>query len=188
MSLDRPIDEQDEILTLTRRTVYKNKWMTVKENTVQRRSGEQGIYGVVEKPDFVVVVPVEDGHIHLVEQYRYPVGLRCWELPQGSWECSPKADPVRVAAGELREETGLSAGRIEHVGHLFLANGYSNQGYHVYFATNFTQGATELDAEEEGLVSCAFSLSAFEQMLTEGTIKDATSLAAFSLAKLKGFV
>lgn len=177
-----------EIKTLESRVVYQNKWMTVRENRVERKSGATGIYGVVDKPDFVVVIPVEQGRIHLVQQYRYPVGLRCWELPQGSWEDSPQANPEQVAAGELREETGLVAGALEYVGHLFLANGYSNQGYHIYFATQLVQSSTDLDVEEEGLVSKSFSFDEFEQMLLAGEIKDATTLAAVSLAKLKSFM
>jgi len=49
-----------------------------------RRDGSEGIYGIVEKPDFVVIVPLEnDSRIHLVQQYRYPVRARYWEFPQG---------------------------------------------------------------------------------------------------------
>ena len=55
--------------------------MRVREDTIRRRDGSTGIYGVVAKPDFVVIVPVEDdGRVHLVEQYRYPVKGRYWEL------------------------------------------------------------------------------------------------------------
>ena len=44
---------------------------------------------------FVVIVPVEDdGRVHLVEQYRYPVKGRYWEFPQGSWEREPGVDPT----------------------------------------------------------------------------------------------
>ena len=70
-----------------------------------------------------------------MEQYRYPVKGRYWELPQGSWEQKPGADPMEKARGELREETGLDAAKMTYVGHLFEACGYSNQGYHIFLAT-----------------------------------------------------
>jgi ADP-ribose pyrophosphatase len=118
--------------TLGTRVVYENRWMRVREGAIRRRDGSEGIYGVVEKPDFVVIVPLEDdGRIHLVQQYRYPVGARYWEFPQGAWEAKPRADPAEVARGELREETGLVAAKMVQAGHLFEAYGYSNQGYHV---------------------------------------------------------
>src|SRR5215831_20761418 len=122
-------DESVNIETTSTRLVYENRWMRVREDTIRRRDGSIGIYGVVEKPDFVVIVPLEDdGRVHLVEQYRYPVKGRYWELPQGSWEQAPRAEPLEMARGELREETGLEAARMIYAGHLFEACGYSNQG------------------------------------------------------------
>jgi 8-oxo-dGTP pyrophosphatase MutT (NUDIX family) len=82
--------------------------MRVREDAICR--GSEGIYGIVEKPDSVVIVPVEDdGRINLVQQYRYPIGARYWEFPQGAWEQTPGADPDDVARGELQEKTGLNA-------------------------------------------------------------------------------
>jgi len=81
-----------EIETLESRVVYQNKWMSVREDKIRRASGVEGIFGVVDKADFVVILPIQDGYIHLVEQYRYPVEGRFWELPQGSWEENPDAD------------------------------------------------------------------------------------------------
>lgn len=177
-----------EIKTLASKTVYQNKWMRVREDKIRRASGAEGIFGVVEKPDFVVIIPISDGYIHLVEQYRYPVQGRYWELPQGSWEDNPDADHALIAAGELREETGLQAGQMQYLGHQYLAYGYSNQGYHIYLASDLQQQERALDQEEEGLISRPFTLMQFEQMIISGVIKDATSTNAYNLARLKGFI
>lgn len=177
-----------EIKTLATTTVYENKWMRVREDKIQRPSGAEGIFGVVEKPDFVVIIPISNGRIHLVEQYRYPVQARYWELPQGSWEDNPNADPAVIAAGELREETGLIAGQMHYVGHQYLAYGYSNQGYHIYLATELQQQQNSLDHEEEGLIAKPFAIKQFEEMIISGIIKDATSVNAYNLARLKGFI
>ena len=149
-----------EIETTGTRIVYENRWMRVREDTIRRQDGSAGVYGIVEKPDFVVVAPVEDdGRLHLVEQYRYPVKGRYWELPQGSWEETPGADPLEVARGELREETGLVAARIVYVGHLFEAYGYSNQGYHIFLASGLRRSDAAPEPEEQGLVARDFSMS-----------------------------
>lgn len=177
-----------EIKALSSIVVYKNKWMSVREDKVLRTSGSEGIFGVVDKPDFVVILPVQDGYIHLVEQYRYPVEQRFWELPQGSWESNPDADHFLLAKGELEEEAGLIANKMEYIGHQYLAYGYSSQGYHIYFATELTATSNKLDAEEEGLISKKFSLAEFETMILEGTIKDATTVNAYGIAKLKGLI
>jgi ADP-ribose pyrophosphatase len=162
--------------------------MSVREDKIRRLSGSEGIFGAVHKPDFAVILPVQGRWIHLVEQCRYPVEGRYWELPQGSWENSPSADHASLAAGELKEETGLIAGRMEYVGHQFLACGYSSQGYHIYLASELAGTSKNLDEEEEGLVSKRFSLEEFESMIIAGSIKDATTVNAYGLAKLKGLL
>jgi ADP-ribose pyrophosphatase len=175
-----------DIRTLDTRIVYENRWMRLREDAIRRPDGSDGIYSVVEKPDFVVIIPMEaDGRVHLVQQYRYPVGARYWEFPQGSWEQTPKADPSEVACGELREETGLQATCMVHAGHLFTVYGFSSQGYHVYLATGLQSGDADLDHEEQDLVSRAFPLAEIEQMIRDGEIKDATTVAAFGLLRLK---
>lgn len=174
-----------EIETLERKLVYSNRWMTVCEDKVLRLSGQEGIYGVVHKPDFAVIAAVQGDYIYLVEQYRYPVAGRYWELPQGSWEKSD-ISPLALATAELREETGLVACSMEHLGHLFLAYGYSDQGYDVFYATDLRQSSSDTDPEEEGLVAQKFSIAEVEQMIVDGRIKDATTVAALGLLKLKG--
>ena len=50
-----------EIKLLNSRIVYQNRWMKVREDQIKRRSGAEGIYGVVDKPHFVVIVLYENG-------------------------------------------------------------------------------------------------------------------------------
>lgn len=175
-----------DIETLGSRIVYENQWMRVREDSIRRRDGSKGIYGVVEKPDFAVIVPVaDDGRLHLVEQFRYPVGARYWELPQGAWEETPVADPLAVARGELREETGLESDEIVHAGHLFQGYGYSTQGYHIFVARRLTQGPAERPTEEQDLVTATFALPEVEAMIGSGEIRDATTVATLGLLRLK---
>jgi 8-oxo-dGTP pyrophosphatase MutT (NUDIX family) len=178
------------IRTLGSRVVYENRWMRVREDAIERPGGAQGIYGVVEKPDFVAIAAVDRPHglIHLVEQYRYPVAGRYWELPQGSWETRPDVPPDDVARAELSEETGIVARKMTRVGDLFLAYGYSSQRYHVFLAEDLEQGATSLEAEEADLVSRAFPLAEVDAMVANGTIRDATTVAALGLIRLKGLL
>src|ERR1700730_3746859 len=141
-------DESVNIETTSPRLVYENRWMRVREDTIRRRDGSNGIYGVVEKPDFVVIIPVEDeGRLYVVEQFLYPVKGRYWEFPQCSWEQIEGADPLEMARGELREETGLDAAEMTYVGHLFEACGYSNQGFHILLDTRLRHSHDRRDAE-----------------------------------------
>ena len=70
---------------ISSREVYRNPWMSVREDQVVREDGSSGTYGVVDKPDFALVIPQDQDGFWLVEQFRYPVGRRAWEFPQGSW-------------------------------------------------------------------------------------------------------
>ena len=177
-----------DIVATASRLVYENRWMRVREDAIVQADGSPGLYGIVEKNDFVVVAAVEDGRIHLVEQYRYPVRGRYWELPQGSWDHAPDADPVEVARGELREETGLAAAELVHAGYLFQSYGYSTQGYHVFLARGLTQGAPAREATEQDMISRSFPLDEVLRMMADGTIKDSATVAALGLLRLKGML
>ncbi|MFI0163484.1 NUDIX domain-containing protein [Streptomyces sp. NPDC017095] len=175
------VRDEPELTATGSTVVYENRWMSVREDTTVRADGTPGLYGVVHKPDFAVVVPYADDGFHLVEQYRYPVEGRYWEFPQGSWEDRPDADPLELARGELAEETGLTAATMTPIGHLYAAYGYSDQGFHVVLATDLTQGEPRLEPEEAGLVSRWFPEDEVWRMVAEGRVKDASTLAALAL-------
>ncbi|MFC3123657.1 NUDIX domain-containing protein [Pseudoroseomonas globiformis] len=175
----------EDIATLTSRIAYENRWLRLREDTIRRRDGSEGLYGVVEREDFVVVAPVQDGRVTLVEQYRYPVRTRMWELPMGMWEERPGTDPATLAAAELREETGLTAGQMVYGGEIFQGAGYCTQRGHVFLATELSAGAAQPEASEQDLISRSFSFEELEAMIRDGVLKDAMSLAALQLLRVK---
>lgn len=70
MSQGTTTGSEPEITTLESREVYANRWMRLREDRIRRADGQEGIYSVVEKPDFAVIAAVQNGQIYLVEQYR----------------------------------------------------------------------------------------------------------------------
>lgn len=173
------------ITRLARRTVYQNRWMTVQEDEVRFPNGATGLYGVVEKPDFVAIVALDGaGCLHLVSQFRYPVGQRIWELPMGVSHGTPEGQ----ARAELREETGLTAGTLRHVGHLFQAPGFSAQGFDVFLATDLTAGEPALEATESDLTSRAVPWPEVQRMIAGGEIRDAATIAVLGLMVMKGLL
>lgn len=173
---------------LTSTVVYQNKWLTVKEDTVVRPSGAEGIFGVVEKPDFAVIVPIVDGSLVLVEQYRYPLGRYSLELPQGACEAKPNMSPEALARQELQEETGYVATQMLHIGKQALAVGFCDQWYNIYVARDLEQQQQNLDPEEEGLRVRHLPISDVDAHIASGKIIDATSTTAYCLAKFKGLL
>jgi ADP-ribose pyrophosphatase len=171
------------IRTLSTREVYRNNWLRVREDEIERSNGTRGIYGVVDKDDCAVILPIEGDTIYLVEQYRYTIGKRCLELPQGGWETSG-VDPEELARGELREETGLLAASMTYLGGIWIAYGFAKQRQHVYLATGLTHSARDPDPEEHDLVVRTATIAGLEQMLLDGTIEDCCTLAAWGLYRV----
>jgi ADP-ribose diphosphatase len=167
------------IRQLTSRVVYRNPWMTVREDEIERDHGVRGIYGVVEKYDSAIILPIDDHEVYLVEQYRYPIGANSLEFPQGSLE-KDGLDPADIAGEELQAETGLIAGNLEYLGEIYIACGYANQKTHAFLATGLVQGARRPDAEEHDLAVRKLKLAQLEGLIRDNTIKDAQTLAAWA--------
>jgi 8-oxo-dGDP phosphatase len=93
---------------ISSRIVYHNPWMQLREDMIQRPDGSQGIYSYVDKPDFALIIPVERGGFHLVNQYRYPVSHRSWEFPQGTLPDRQDGDPTELAQAGARRRNWLT--------------------------------------------------------------------------------
>lgn len=132
-----------------------------------------------------MVLPLDGEHVYLIEQLRYPVGRRFLEFPGGAWELRTAVDPVELARGELQEETGLMARRMEFLGRLFYAYGITGQAFDVFRATELTQGTARPEKEEQDLVVKRVSVVEMEKMMRDGVIQDAASLAAWALHRMK---
>ncbi|SDR17616.1 NUDIX domain-containing protein [Thermostaphylospora chromogena] len=169
--------------TLASTVVYRNPWMTVREDRVERPDGSRGIYGVVDKPDFALIIPAEDDGFHLVQEYRYPVGRRTWSFPQGG--VAGVDDPREMAAVELAEETGLRAAVWEHLGRVDSSHGTSSQGCHVFLATGLTRGEARREHTEQDMVHEWVPRAGFEGMIRRGEVTDDASLAAYLLLLLR---
>ena len=167
------------------RLVYENRWMRLHEDRTESADGRAGLYAWVEKPPAAVILPVDGDGVWLVEQFRHPPRARFWELPQGAWEAAPAAAPEELARGELAEETGLRAERLERLGRLFFAYGMSDQFFDVWLARDLVPGPQRLEETEHGLRTARFDLADVEAMMRDGRIADAASVAAFGLWGLR---
>jgi len=173
-------DHVPSITTLSTREVYRNRWMRVREDEILRSNGQRGIYGVVEKDDCATILPLDQGRVWLVEQFRYAIQERALELPQGGWEMEVD-DPEELARGELREEIGMNAAQMIPLGTTWIAYGYARQLQHVYLATGLTPTERDPDAEEHDMVVRTVPVADFEQMMLTGVIRDTCTIAAWGL-------
>ena len=154
--------------------------MRLREDEILRSNGKKGIYGVVEKDESAIIIPIEGDHIWLVEQYRYTIEEQAIELPQGGWETAIE-DHEELARGELKEETCLHAETMTHLGQLWIAYGFTRQKQHVYLATGLTHTEKDPDEEEHDIVLRNMPVAEFEQMMLEGKVRDGCTVAAWGL-------
>lgn len=163
------------------REVFANPWLRLREDEIEYADGTRGHFAVVEKTDFALVIPYADEGFWLVQQYRYPVGSREWEFPQGGWPAGHGGTAEQLAAAELAEETGLRSSRLEHLGRLFTANGYSGQAYDVYLATGLVVGEPDREHTEADMIHAWVAEDELRAMIRRGEIRDAHSVAALTL-------
>jgi ADP-ribose pyrophosphatase len=184
VSQSQPEDlTKPSITTVASREVYRNHWMRVREDDILRSNGKPGIYGVVEKDDAAIIVPIDKGRVWLVEQYRYTIRERAIELPQGGWEMEIDT-PEELARGELKEELGLHADSMTYLGYLWIAYGFTHQKHHVFVATGLTPTEKDPDPEEHDLVVLSMPVEEFEAKMLDGTVRDNCTLAAWGMYKL----
>ncbi|MDE1162963.1 MAG: NUDIX hydrolase [Acidobacteriaceae bacterium] len=175
------------IKTISSREVYRNAWCSMREDIIERPDGTRGIYGVMDKHHACIVVPIEHtdagNFVWLVRQYRYTVGESFYELPQGGWE-SDDIVPEELARGELREETGMSAETMTHLGDNWIAYGAMRQLHSVYLAEGLVAGDTDRDVEEFDMTVHRVAVSDFEAMMLDGRVMDNCTLAAWCMYRL----
>lgn len=171
--------------TTSTREIYANPWMTLREDTFRRPDGADGLYGVVDKPDYALVIALDGDQLALVEQYRYPLGLRRWEFPQGTAPDRASMPPEALAVRELREETGLRAGRLTYLGLLDVAPGLSSQRGRAYLAEDLTAGEPEREETEADMRLAWMTRNEFERRVRAGEITDAQSIAAYAFLLLR---
>ena len=123
----------------SRTTAYRNPWIEVHHDEVDRPDGSPGIYGVVhfENAAVGVVAVDDDGRILLVGQHRYPLDEYSWEIPEGG--AAPEA-MLEGARRELREETGYEAETWRQLCRLSLSNSVTDERGALYLATGLRAG------------------------------------------------
>ena len=128
--------------TLTSREVYRNRWLSLREDQIALPDGRRGIYGVVSCGRCVGVLPFLDpSTVLMVKQYRYVAKRVTWEMPTGAVHDGETVE--QAAQRELGEEIGYRAGRLtwlstyhpsksvmDETAHLFLGEDLSRMQLH----------------------------------------------------------
>jgi ADP-ribose pyrophosphatase len=157
--------------------VYRGRIINVRRDEVAFPDGTASVREIVEHRGAVAVAAVDDErNVYMVRQFRYAFGEELWEIPAGKLE-EGEDDQREAAIRELREETGLTAGRVEFLGVIYPSVGYVTEKIHLYLATELRAGEQSLDPDEY-LTVTKIPLDELRRMVRGGEIKDAKTICA----------
>jgi ADP-ribose pyrophosphatase len=166
---------------LASETLLQGRAFKIRRDTLKTPDGRETKFEIIEHGGSVILIPMdEEGNVLFVRQYRHAAGRDLLELPAGTRDGEEPFE--ECAAREIREETGMQAGRLEKVGEFYLAPGYSTEFMVVYLATDLSPNPLEAD-DDEFLVVEKMPVKLALHMAERGEMPDAKSLAALFLAK-----
>lgn len=172
--------------TLKSKVVFDNPWISVLEDHVINPGGGENQYGHVQfKNSAVAVVPLDtEGYTWIVGQDRYTLGEYSWEVPMGG---SPRGESeIEAAHRELKEETGLAAGRMRELMRVHVSNSITDEVGYLFLAEELTAGDTDLE-ETENITARRLPFEEALDMAISGGITDALScLALLRVARERG--
>ncbi len=162
--------------TIATRAVYVNPWIRVREDVAEMPDGRRTLYGVVETPPAIGVLPFLDADtVVLVGQYRYVARKFLWEIPSGS--AKPGESETDAAQRELAEEAGYRAGRLEKICTFDTSKSVLDETAHLYVATGLSAVEHESDATEFIEVG-TFRFDEAIQMVERSEIVDGMTVVA----------
>lgn len=156
---------------------FENDWFHIDAHDVIHPGGAPGTYGVIRIRRVAVgVLPIDDaGFVHLVGQWRFPLGRYSWEIPEGGAE--PGEDALACARRELAEETGLAAASLEKILEMDLSNSLTDERAVIFLATELSQGEAAPEPTEVLRRRRAPFLDVLARVV-DGRIRDSMSVAA----------
>lgn len=169
--------------TLKSKPVYDNPWISVTEYDVINPSGGKGIYGVVHFKNLAIGIVAldKDMNTYLVGQFRYPLNIYSWEIPEGGGELG--VHPLESAQRELLEETGLKAENWQTIQEMHLSNSVSDEHCILFLATGLSQHES-CPEDTEDLTVKKIPFEQVYQMVANGEITDSLTVAAILKTKL----
>lgn len=168
-------------MLISSETLLEGRAFRIKRDHLRTPDGRETQLEIVEHGGSVVMVPVDaDGNLLFVRQYRHAAGDVLLELPAGTRDGQEAYETC--AAREMREETGMAAGRLERVGEFFLAPGYSTEFMAVFVARDLSPDPLPSDADEFIEIERVPVAEAFRRA-ERGDLPDAKSLAALFMAR-----
>jgi len=160
------------------KVIFKGNVFSVKSGTVSLDNNAETTRDIIEHPGGVVVLPILDGKIILIRQFRISLNKEIYELPGGRLQ---RYDSIEDRAhSELKEETGYKANSLTNLISYYPVPGITNLKIHIFKATNLEFCGSDLEWDER-IDVVSLSRDDVNKMLSRGTIVDGSTLIALNL-------
>lgn len=127
----------------------------------------------------VAVLPVLDGDVLLVEQWREAAGEALLEVPAGLLEQGET--PEAAAARECAEETGYRPGTLRLLGRWWTSPGISDERVTAFVARDLSAVGRSPDGTEESLATVhRYTIDDALAAVVDGRIRDLKTVAILS--------
>jgi ADP-ribose pyrophosphatase len=164
---------------MTRQIVYTGSRIQVAVQSRQRPDGQTAKKEIVLHPGAVAILPLlDDAHLCLVRNFRFPLNETLWEIPAGTLETGEEV--FHAAQRELAEETGYRAASWEKLTAFYPSPGVLNEILHIYIARDLTPGTMRLELDEQ-MEPHTVALEQALAWVHDGTIRDAKTIIALLL-------
>lgn len=155
--------------------------MRIREDKVIAPTGSEGIYGVMESKDSVMIAALNDiNELCLIRVFAYPSQSWNWELPGGGGDGE---DAEIASKRELEEETGLRADTWIRLGSTRVSNGFMTEQHVTYLARDLSHTGQREHSDEQIDQVAFFSIAKIDEMLEDGTINDGESITGIHFAQ-----
>jgi 8-oxo-dGTP pyrophosphatase MutT (NUDIX family) len=170
-------EDGDPWIVKSKTIPFENNWFRVEQNAVVHPGGAEGEYSVVRVRRLAVgVLPIEpDGRVHLVGQWRFPLGRYSWEMPEGGGEPGERAS--ECARRELEEESGLKAGSLKPILEMDMSNSITDEQGVIFLATELVPGQASPEPTEVLVRRTAPFMEVLGRVI-DGRIRDSMTVAA----------
>jgi len=160
----------DEERTIERKHLYRGRVVQLWLDTVSLPDGRTKIREILVHPGAVAIVPLVNGKVLLVEQYRKAIERRTLEIPAGTLEAGES--PEECAERELIEETGYQASKLDKLIEYYPSPGISSEIIHIFKASGLKRVS---DAKAE-LPLHYMDLKEVEAKIRTGELKDSKTI------------